>query len=280
MPPLSKLRLLAGWIKEIFWIFVVLISAPLGAIWRFGRRAGRRPTPVVIATDVLAHPLVYARLRAALVRNGYTVFLSRCASPFLSLNDHARTLARRLEAWQLREAILIGHGMGSLCALALPDQARRRIRHLVSLGAPFHGSRVFLPLGLLPAFRDMSVGSEYLLLNRVNALLFPVITPFAAWRNEWIQPPNLAHFGQARDLILDQVGHYNLVYGGEVVRTIVEVLNQAVGEPPPVVRPSASKEETIKDRGAGRAAPVPPAKRGTRSPRGRAKKKSKSGGRR
>ena len=232
MPPLSKFRLFVGWIKEIFWIFALFLSAPIGALWTFGQRIGRRGTPVVIGTDLLAHPLVYIRLRSALQKSGYTVYLSRSASPFVSLHEHARRLARRLEAWQLKDAILIGHGMSSLAALALPDQARRRVRHLLSLGAPFHGSRVFLPLGFLPAFRDMSVGSEYLLLNRVNALLFPVITPFAAWRNEWIQPPNLAHFGQARDLILDQVGHYNLVLGREVVMTVVEYLNQSMGDQP------------------------------------------------
>ncbi len=225
---------------------------------------------MVIATDVLTHPLVYARLRSALVKEGYTVFLSRSGNPFRSLYEHARVLGRRLEGWQLQNAILIGHGLGSLCALALSDPARRRIRQFVSLGAPFHGSRVYLPLSVLPAFRDMAVGSEYLLLNRVNALLFPVITPFSAWRNEWIAPANLAHFGQARDLILDQVGHYNLVLGKENLATVVDYLNQTV-DGKPTASPAAATEARNGPGGAPKATAAAGARR-NQSRGGRAKK--------
>lgn len=224
MPPPSKFRLFAGWIKELFWILLVLVSAPIGVWWPLGSRRGTRSTPVILATDLAAHPLVYLRLRAALARAGFPVLINRSTNPFRSLREHSRSLARRLEEWNVQNGILIGHGMGSLVALSLPDSARRRVQHLVSLGTAFHGSRVYLPLSFLPTFRDMAVGSEYLLLNRVNALLFPGVTPFVAWRNQWIVPQNLAHFGQGRDLILDEVGHYNLVLSGEVIDTVIGIL--------------------------------------------------------
>ena len=106
----------------------------------------------------------------------------------------------------------------------LADAARQRVDHLISLGTPFHGTRLLLPLRFVPALRDMAVGSEYLLLNRMNALLFPSFDPFSAYQDQWIVPFNLAHFGQGRDLILDQVGHYNIMLSGDNADTIAEIV--------------------------------------------------------
>ena len=163
-------------------------------------------------------------------------------NPFKSLNEHSLILSSRLEQWNIKNGILIGHGMGGLIALSLPDSGRRRIEHLVSIGTPFHGSRLLIYLKFIPALRDMVVGSDFLLMYSMNALMFPLFTPFKAWLDQWIVPFNLAHFGQGRDLIMDQVGHFNLILGKESLLTIINCIIEQHPEPE---KPTEEKAGTV-----------------------------------
>ncbi len=230
MSTIPTSRIYKGWLKELFWFLLVLLQAPIGLLYRKSRREPKssvatvRKRTVVLLTDALCSPLIYFRLARRLANAGFSVQILSSASIFSGLRTHASRLSEVLIARDIQDGIIIGHGMGSLVALNLPDAARQRIQHLISLGTPFHGTRLLLPLKLIPALRDMAVGSEYLLLNRMNALLFPSFDPFSAFQDQWIVPFNLTHFGQGRDLILDQVGHYNIALGGENVGTISEIL--------------------------------------------------------
>lgn len=232
---------------EGFWFILYLLQLPLLIVPRWVHK-GRRKEPVLILADFGCSVFFYFRLRNALVRKGFsTVVIS--TGHLSSLAVQARRLAGLLEQLRTEKAILIAPGKSGLVALALPDSGRRRIQHLVTLGAPFHGSRLHLALAFIPAFRDMIVGSEFLLLHRMNALLFPGFSPFMAYRDEWIYPANLAQFGQGRDLILDRAGHWNLSLDGENVETIVSHIDFAHAEP---VAPKAVPAPAPKP-----AAPVP-----------------------
>lgn len=229
MSTIPTSRIYKGWLKEFFWFLLVLLQAPIGLIYRESFIKARGPGPdrkqtVILLTDALCSPLIYRRLAGKLAREGFPVRILSSATIFSGLRTHASRLSNTLIARDIQEGIIIGHGMGSLVALNLPDAARQRIQHLISLGTPFHGTRLLMPLSIIPALRDMAVGSEYLLLNRMNALLFPSFDPFSAFQDQWILPFNLTHFGQGRDLILDQVGHYNITLGGENVTTITEIV--------------------------------------------------------
>lgn len=254
MASFSKFRLISGWVKEFFLFLFFFVQLPAGFFWNFGPYRGRRQT-VLIVTDVLCTPLLYFRLRHALIQAGFSVIVINAANPFRSMTSQARILAKKLEQHNVRDAILVGHGSGSLAAVALADAGRQRIKHLISLGTPFHGSRLFLSFRLIPALRDMTAGSEFLLINRINALLFPSFTPFCPWQDEWIIPFNLAHFGQGRDMIFDQVGHYNLVLGGENLETILEFINETypvLKETPASPAPERKIEKPVSKKPAGK----------------------------
>ena len=241
MSAIPTSRIYRGWAKEFFWFLLVLLQAPLALLHRESFRKGRarardgsaprRAETMIILTDALSGPLLYARLANRLADAGFDVLIVSTGTIFSGLRDHAARLSEILSGRDIRQGVLLGHGMGALVALNLADAARQRIGHLISLGAPFHGTRTLLPLAFIPALRDMAVGSEYLLLNRMNALLFPSFDPFSAYQDQWIVPLNLSNFGQGRDLILDQVGHYNVVLGGENANTIAEIVAQRYPAP-------------------------------------------------
>lgn len=226
MPHLSKLRIFLGWVKEFLYLLLIPLHFLPGLFFRYRGRAGDHETTFIIVADLFCQPLYYSHLRRALLKSGFSVIVAKTGSAFSSLHDHARNLSRLLADYDVEKGVLIGHGMGSLVALALPDAGRQRIEHLVSVGTPFHGSRLFLYGAFIPAIRDMAVGSNFLLFNRMNALLFSSFTPFIAWQDEWIVPFNLAHFGQGRDLIFDQVGHFNLVRSKENVQVLADHLQE------------------------------------------------------
>ncbi|MCR9144702.1 MAG: alpha/beta hydrolase [bacterium] len=236
MSTIPTSRIYKGWLKELFWFLLVLLQSPVALFYResfIKARTGAAPRKqtVIVLTDALCSPLIYRRLAGRLSREGFSVLILSSASIFSGLRTHASRLSEALNERDIQAGILIGHGMGSLIALNLPDAARQRIQHLISLGTPFHGTRLLMPLRFIPALRDMAVGSEYLLLNRMNALLFPSFDPFSAFQDQWILPFNLTHFGQGRDLILDQVGHYNIAVGGENLGTITEIVTERYPAP-------------------------------------------------
>ena len=226
MSPIPKFQLIRGWVKEIFWILLVILTAIPGLFVKRLVRRGRRPQSIIVTTDALVTPLAYFRLASRLHRAGFSVLVVSTGHVFLGLREQARRLAALLDRYQIKDGILIGHGKGTLAALSLPDAGRQRLHHLISLGAPFNGSRLFMPIAFVPALRDMAVGSDYLLFNRMNCMLFQSFSPFSAWQDEYIIPFNLARYGQGRDLILDQVGRYNLVLGGDNLNTLIEFLEE------------------------------------------------------
>lgn len=274
MSGVPRTRLIFSWIMEGFWFILYLLQLPLLIVPRWVHK-GRRKEPVLILTDFGCSVFFYFRLRAALVRKGFSVAVISTGH-LSSLAVQARKLAAILEQLNAQKAVLIAPGKSGLVALALPDSGRRRIQHLATLGAPFHGSRLHLALGFIPAFRDMIVGSEFLLLHRMNALLFPGFSPFMAYRDEWIYPANLAQFGQGRDLILDRAGHWNLCLDGENVETIVSHIDSAHAEPAPAtpaapVKPAQTPQ--VKSQPANAPKPVKRAPKKAHKP---AAKKAKS----
>ncbi len=267
--PVSGFRLFWGWIREFIVVLLFLLHVPFGFLPLSGLRRGRKKT-VVLVPDVLANPLFYFRLRGLLISLGFSVYSAPAPNPFRGLREEARALTRRLEEFSITDAILLGHGMGGLVGVALPDSGRRRFVHLITLGTPFHGSRLYQGLLALPQFRDMSPGSDFLLINRLNALLFPQFTPFVPYIDELIVPSTLGHFGQGRDLVFDTVGHYNLVMHGENLRTLAEFLLDHYPDAKPA--PSPGSAESVPT--AGGESPKPPAeklaakkKTGARAPR-------------
>ncbi len=226
MSSVPQSRIYLGWAKEFFLSLLFVLQLPIALFYRRSYRAGRRKETAIILTDVGASPLLYARLAGRLQQLGFSTLVFSCASPIQDVRSHSRRLAAELSERNVHDGLIIGHGMGALVALSLPDAGRQRVERLVTLGAPFHGSRLFMSAPFIPALRDMATGSEFLLLHRMNALLFTSFDPFSAWQNQWILPFNLSHFGQGRDLIFDQVGHYNLALGGDNLDTLCEFLSE------------------------------------------------------
>lgn len=218
-------RILRGWLQEAIWVLLQIVTLilfiPLPAY-----RRGKRGT-VFLISDLLTAPLFYIPLRSLLIRHGYSVIFVSNFSPLRDLKKSARRLSRIIEAEGSQRCILIGHGVGAVLPLALPDEGRKRVHYLLGLGGCYHGTTLFRNLSFVPALGDVVARSNFLLTHRMNALLFDDFYPFSAWSDEWIVPGTLNRFGQGKDLILDFPGRMNLLLFPDTLRAVVEFLDQS-----------------------------------------------------
>lgn len=174
---------------------------------------------ILIVPGFRAGRFFYARLKSNLDNLGFKVgILSTLRNPS-SLEEAIQYLAKQILTAP-NEVTLIAHNTGGLLVLILPDEARRKVKRLITLGTPFHGSDRFTNT----RFSYWGFESDWVKTNYKNALFFPLFQPLSAIEDFSFPPQESTEFGQGRDLWFDIPGNYNLVRRNENIRTLREFL--------------------------------------------------------
>ncbi|GBF51862.1 PGAP1-like domain protein [Leptospira ryugenii] len=161
----------------------------------------------------------YRRLKSNLDNLGFHVgILSTLRKP-KSLEEAVQHLAKQILTAP-NDVTLIAHNTGGLVVLILPDEARRKVKRLITLGTPYHGSETFKNT----RYSFWAYQSDWVTKNYKNALFFPLFQPLSAIEDFSFSPQESTEFGQGRDLWFDIPGNYNLVRRKENLRTIREFL--------------------------------------------------------
>ncbi|MDF3819915.1 alpha/beta hydrolase [Leptospira sp. 96542] len=178
-----------------------------------------RTKNILIVPGHQAGKSFYKRLKANLDNLGFRVgVLSTIRNPN-SLEESVLYLAKQILTAP-DEVTLIAHNTGGLLALILPDEARRKVKRLITLGTPFHGSDAFSNTRMT----YWAYESDWVKQNYKNALFFPLFQPLSAIEDFTFTPQESTEFGQGRDLWFDIPGNYNLVRRNENLRTLREFL--------------------------------------------------------
>ncbi|TGN14511.1 esterase/lipase family protein [Leptospira ilyithenensis] len=174
---------------------------------------------ILIIPGHMAGKDFYRRLKADLDNLGFHVaILSTLRNP-VSVEDAVLHLSKQILTAP-NEATVIAHNTGGLLCLVLPDESRRKVKRLITLGTPFHGSHFFSD----SRFSYWGFESDWVKKNYKNALFFPLFQPLSAIEDFSFSPQESTEFGQGRDLWFDIPGNYNLVRRHENLRTIREFL--------------------------------------------------------
>lgn len=161
----------------------------------------------------------YYRLKTNLDNLGFHVsVLSTLRNP-KSIEEAVLHLSKQILTAP-NDITLIAHNTGGLTCLVLPDEARRKVKRLITLGTPFHGSDRFLNT----RYSFWGANSDWVTKNYKNALFFPLFQPLSAIEDFSFPPQESTEFGQGRDLWFDIPGNYNLVRREENLRTLREFL--------------------------------------------------------
>ncbi|MCZ8343387.1 MAG: alpha/beta hydrolase [Leptospira sp.] len=174
---------------------------------------------ILIVPGFKAGRSFYQKLKSNLDNLGFRVGILSTLRNSNSLEEAVAYLAKQILTAP-NEITLIAHNTGGLLVLILPDEARRKVKRLITLGTPFHGSVVFND----SKYSYWGYDSEWVRQNYKNALFFPLFQPLSAIEDFSFRPQESTEFGQGRDLWFDVPGNYNLVRRGENLRTIREFL--------------------------------------------------------
>jgi triacylglycerol lipase len=191
--------------------------------------------PVVLVHGMVDNRSVFTRLRRELLRKGFGHVESVSYSPLLGdVRTAARALAERVEVicaeTHYDTVDLVGHSLGGVIGRYYVQRlgGDRRVRTLVTLGAPHAGTRTahLLPHRLA---RQLRPGSALLAeldrrvpgcRSRFVAVWSDLDQMIVPQRNARIEHPDL----DVRNVLVPSVGHLSLPIDGRVVHEVITAL--------------------------------------------------------
>jgi pimeloyl-ACP methyl ester carboxylesterase len=192
--------------------------------------------PVLLVHGVLCNAGVWARtvryLRAAGVGPVYGLSYG---PPLASIEVFAEQLDARIgdirAATGAPQVFIVAHSMGGLVTLAyLRRYGRARVRRVVTIGSPFHGSvHAFLMFGT--SLGQLRPGNAWL--HDLDAMAPKDGPPFVSvwsWHDSMVAPQTSAELHGARNVALPGIGHNALLRDPAVMKRIVDEYREAVRE--------------------------------------------------
>lgn len=232
---------LPGWVR--FYLRTVVSVTPVWAWWlrsAAGGAAGSGEGPPPGDPVLCVHGFHLGEssmwgLRRALERRGRRtagVFLGR---PYRQPDVYARVLERRLR--ELLEAApearldIVAHSMGGLVlrqVLAEAPELARRVRRVVTLGTPHHGTGLLRRLRFGPVYRMMGRGVPYLeeLPTCADSAPEAEVTTIASRHDLVVYPVETAHLEGAEQITLEGIGHLGLLTEREVYDLVARRLTR------------------------------------------------------
>jgi pimeloyl-ACP methyl ester carboxylesterase len=156
--------------------------------------------------------------------------------PYRSPEAYARSLAKAM--WRLLEEMpgeqldVVAHSMGGLIlrlVLGQNPELAARIRRVVTLGSPHHGTAFLRWIRRGPVYRMMSLSAQFLQTLPTFEQTVPeaAVTTVATAHDLVVYPVESAHLAGARQVTLKGVGHVGLLTEDRVRERIADWLCEA-----------------------------------------------------
>lgn len=239
-PPALRIGLQASiW---MFWNEMRAIghAGPRMALYRWlVREPPQAPAraPVLLLHGVLCNAGVWVGLRRFLATQGIgPVYTLSYGPPLASMELFAVETAAKIDAilaaTGARQVAIVGHSMGGLVARAyLRRYGGKRVRCLMTLGAPHHGS---VHAWLFPGtcLQQLRPGNEWLAeLNRDEGAPTPTRTvSLWSWHDSMVAPQTSSRLGGAHNIELTGIGHNALLGDPSAFARVAEELRRAAAE--------------------------------------------------
>jgi pimeloyl-ACP methyl ester carboxylesterase len=192
-------------------------------------------TPVLLLHGVLCNAGVWLRLSRVLAAARISpVYTMSYGPPLASIELFADQLAAKIDAilaaTGARSVVVVSHSMGGLVALAYCRRfGAAKIRRLISLGAPYHGSihARFCPGVCLAQIRP---ASRWLDLLHATLFALPPVFSIWSWHDSMVAPQTSAELADAENITLVGVGHNALLADRDAAAQVVALIRQAQDE--------------------------------------------------
>lgn len=137
---------------------------------------------------------------------------------------------------------VVAHSLGGVMlreVLRRRPELAARLKRVVTLGSPHHGTAFARWMRFGPLYRMLNRHSTYLAKLPTFAQLAPDVsaTTVATTHDLVVYPTSMAHLEGARQITLDRISHLGLMVQPEVMGVIVEALSESHGphEPTDVI---------------------------------------------
>jgi hypothetical protein len=220
--------------ESVAWVRAVLAMSALRPRRNGVGQAPDAPVrPVLLVHGILCNGRIWGALERKLATAGFAPVLAISLEPLLAdLDVHAGTLARAIETLygQTGERVtLVAHSMGGLIARAALRAVRaNRLRQIVTLGTPHHGTLLACGLPLAPV-RQMRPGSPWLeTLNVTQAEgLGVALSCLYSPDDNMIVPAASGTFPHATTIRLDGLGHLSLLFCDRALEAVITQLRES-----------------------------------------------------
>ena len=118
--------------------------------------------PVLLVPGFMGRGLAFFRLKRALARRGYPVYVADLGYGVGCIEEKAELLEEFIASHQLSDFYVVGHSMGGIISMAMSEKSRRKVRHFVTLGTAFHGAVLSYLVPIFPAARQLNPESPVL----------------------------------------------------------------------------------------------------------------------
>ena len=230
--PRSLLFALRLVVLETLLLSVTVLGNPIGWLLT-GQKAADMAYPPILLLHGLFHNRAcwwYVKLR--LHRRGFTSTHSLNLPPWKNVEELTELIAKKVDA--LRHAsgtdkvTLIGHSMGGILGrnyVQLRGGAAK-VEQLILLGVPNQGSKL-VPFAITRLARVLLPNSEFL--QRLNQPSPPdgvPITNIYSRHDNMVVPSSLCELPQARQVVLEKIGHVALLYHPAALTAVLNALEE------------------------------------------------------
>lgn len=189
-------------------------------------RVATGDTPVVLVHGFFSNAGFWEPMKRKLRGAGNSnLFSVNLEPPFRGIDEYAEQLRACIEVACERcasdQVVVVAHSMGGLVARACARRAPERIRHVVCLGTPHHGT-VLASLVPWENTRQMRIGSDWL--EHLNAGPGVPLTSIYSTHDNIIVPQSSAMLEGGENVRVGRVGHLDMAFSHELNEALVRVL--------------------------------------------------------
>jgi predicted alpha/beta hydrolase family esterase len=190
--------------------------------------------PVLLIHGVGCNAGVWSGMKRYLDAQGVgPVYALSYGPPLASVDSFAAQVAAKIDAIRVAtgaaQVVLVGHSMGGLVGIAyLRRHGGDRVRRLITIGTPFHGSRhAYMMFGR--AMQDLRPGSTFVSgidVPGTFAAQVPVVSLWS-WHDSMVTPQTSARLDWADNIAIAGVAHNALLGDREVWARVAGEIRKA-----------------------------------------------------
>ena len=197
----------------------------VGALRKPQHHEGGEKRPVVLVPGFLGRGIAFEPMGKALSKAGHPVFVADLGYGVGCIEQKGALLREEMEQWGVEEPVVVGHSMGGLIALSMPEETLDEVHHFVTLGTTFHGAVLSYLFPMFPAARQLNPKSKVIegLIDRAQSQ--PNLTPIVGRWDEIALPRQACMLDDQRAEVCEVGGHARLITDRRVFEVVLELLD-------------------------------------------------------